>query len=77
MPFLIYACRKLKMPLKANPINPLIKANIICLFWHFGCTFVSLFSNLGKINPISFFQNIVYCFLHNIPLDVYTNTYME
>ena len=47
-------CKKLEMPWKANPMNPLIKANIICLFWHFGCTFVSLSSNLGKMSPISF-----------------------
>ena len=63
------------MPLKANPINPLIKADIICLFWHFGCSFISLLSNLGKISPISFPKYHIQ-FSHNIPLDVYTNTYM-
>ena len=60
------------MPSKANPINPLINADIICLFGHVECTFVSVFPNFGKINPISFSK-----ILYTIPLDVYIDTYME
>ena len=61
------------MPSKANPINPLINADTICLFWHFECTFVSLFSNFGKTSSLKYYIPSS----HNIPLDVYTNTYME
>ena len=57
-------------------MNPLTKADIICLFGHFDCTLFSVFPNSGNIIPMSFLK---YCILsfHNIPLDVYINTYME
>ena len=57
-------------------MNPLINADIICLFGHFDCISFSVFPNFGNIIPISFLKYYKPSF-HNIPLDVYINTYME
>ena len=74
--FSCLCCRELEMPLKANPINALINADIICLFGHLEYTFVSLFPNFGKISSIPSLKYYIPSF-HNIPLDVYINTCME
>ena len=64
------------MPSNANPINPPINADMICLFGHFDCMSLSVLPNFGNIIPILFPKYYILS-SHNIPPDVYINTCME
>ena len=57
-------------------MNPLINADIICLFGHFDCILLSVLPNFGKSFLCPFLKYCIPSF-HNIPLDVFINTYME